>query len=968
MKKTVLFILTAVLITPSFAQTNNSASAYLTYNGNLATGNAFEVTTQYTLEAWIYPTTTSGDNDIIAYTTLDYTSPARGYRFSIGQGKLQLIVYNSSGTNTKTSTAAIPTNEWTHVAAVINNSSSVVLYINGIASSSSSSGNNDFSPDYYSSYIPKPTIGGYYYDDNNTGKYFNGRIDEARIWNDARSETEINDYMHRDIADGTNPGNLVCWLDMNSTISPGSSVNDLSSNNYNFTSRSSSSNTYGAPVIIYNSSCFEVAEALWYNTGTNWSITSDGLSLKDYSGTLDRLESYSFANNNQNGTTSSGCPTGVELRANQVWYFNSEADDAINFLFQCDNFAPLLDNTQLEADDYKLLSSSSSSGPFTSVSSGISVSGDDITFENVTPTNGYYYTIGRDNDPATVTTSSISNITPTTATGGGNVTADGGSTITARGVCWNTTGSPTTSDPKTTNGSGTGTFTSSITGLSPNTTYYVRAYATNSEGPAYGSEISFTTDYADITWDGSEGTDWNTPGNWSLAAVPTSSNNVTIPSVGITNFPVIASGDGADCNNLTISSGATLTLASGGSLKTAGTVTNDGGTFNAQRTISNGQWHMISSPVSNAVSGMFDGDYLQYWSEEDVWWYDVEVTDMALIPVQGYGFWSDDGETTHTFSGTPNTGTIPFTLSYHNNPDPDAIHDGTNLVGNPYPSAIDWSQLQGNYGTAYIYNPVADDYIENTASAIPPMQGFFICTLNDGSSFSLQNSNRTHGGTFYKNSQDIQNGLLLTASYGEFEDEFKLLFDENANDGFNLIDDSWKFLSSGNGVSQIWSYSIDGKLAIDKRPYTETIQLGFSNSENGFYTLSLKEINGINSIELEDTKLNLFYDLSKGAYSFDWLTSDSEERFILHLKATGTQEFVEQEAQVYSDNGQVYVRMDEADKFEEIMIYDLAGRLLYQNQLSHQNLQSFDLSHLQGAYLVQLISGSGTQVEKVILE
>jgi hypothetical protein len=73
------------------------------------------------------------------------------------------------------------------------------------------------------------------------------------------------------------------------------------------------------------------------------------------------------------------------------------------------------------------------------------------------------------------------------------VTSDGGASVTARGVCWSTSADPTTGDSTTSNGSGTGTFTSSITGLSPNTTYYVRAYATNSVNTSYGSEVSFTT-------------------------------------------------------------------------------------------------------------------------------------------------------------------------------------------------------------------------------------------------------------------------------------------------------------------------------------------------------------------------------------------------------------------------------------------------------------------------------------------
>jgi hypothetical protein len=92
-----------------------------------------------------------------------------------------------------------------------------------------------------------------------------------------------------------------------------------------------------------------------------------------------------------------------------------------------------------------------------------------------------------------ITTSAILNVLTTTATGGGNVTSDGGASVTARGIVWSLSSQPTTSSSKTTDGSGTGTFSSSMSGLSANTKYYVRAYATNSIGTAYGEEATFTT-------------------------------------------------------------------------------------------------------------------------------------------------------------------------------------------------------------------------------------------------------------------------------------------------------------------------------------------------------------------------------------------------------------------------------------------------------------------------------------------
>ena len=95
---------------------------------------------------------------------------------------------------------------------------------------------------------------------------------------------------------------------------------------------------------------------------------------------------------------------------------------------------------------------------------------------------------------ASVTTTPVTSVTSNSAISGGNVTASGGGVISARGVVWNTSPTPTLSHFKTTNGVGTGTFTSNLTSLtSPGTTYYVRAYVTNNRGTAYGNEVTFTS-------------------------------------------------------------------------------------------------------------------------------------------------------------------------------------------------------------------------------------------------------------------------------------------------------------------------------------------------------------------------------------------------------------------------------------------------------------------------------------------
>lgn len=109
------------------------------------------------------------------------------------------------------------------------------------------------------------------------------------------------------------------------------------------------------------------------------------------------------------------------------------------------------------------------------------------------PNSGYHVLRVIQNGTPGVSTNNVTSISQTSAVSGGNITNEGGSSITARGVCWSTTTNPTIANDKTINDTGPGIFTSSITGLIANTTYYVKAYATNASGTAYGNPITFTT-------------------------------------------------------------------------------------------------------------------------------------------------------------------------------------------------------------------------------------------------------------------------------------------------------------------------------------------------------------------------------------------------------------------------------------------------------------------------------------------
>jgi hypothetical protein len=163
------------------------------------------------------------------------------------------------------------------------------------------------------------------------------------------------------------------------------------------------------------------------------------------------------------------------------------------------------------------------------------------------------YTVGNPGNLATIYTVAAQNIGASSAVCGGNIEADGGSVITDRGICWSTSPNPTTANFKISSGSGPGMFSSTLTNLTLNTTYYVRAFAINAAGTAYGNQIVFTTkcnsglagvyNYKAKGWCGSEKT-----GTLELKLVAT---GVYLPFLGGGAEPDFSFGSYAVCYGAT---------------------------------------------------------------------------------------------------------------------------------------------------------------------------------------------------------------------------------------------------------------------------------------------------------------------------------------------------------------------------------------------------------------------------------
>ena len=185
----------------------------------------------------------------------------------------------------------------------------------------------------------------------------------------------------------------------------------------------------------------------------------------------------------------------------------------------------------------------------------------------------------------TVTTAAVTSITSNSAAGGGNVTSPGSTTLTATGVCWSTSPNPTTADSHTSDGTTTGEYTSSITGLTPNTTYHVRAYASNSNNmTGYGSDLIFITSTA-------------SPSVASFS--PTfggTGTSVTVTGSNFTGATAVNFG-GTPASSFTVGSSTQITAVVGSGSTGKVTVTTPGGTAT-----STSNFTFYSSPTTPTFS------------------------------------------------------------------------------------------------------------------------------------------------------------------------------------------------------------------------------------------------------------------------------------------------------------------------------------------------------------------------------
>ncbi len=286
---------------------------------------------------------------------------------------------------------------------------------------------------------------------------------------------------------------------------------------------------------------------------------------------------------------------------------------------------------------------------------------------------------------ASLTTQVVTGITQTTALSGGNITFDGGLEIAERGVCWSTTANPTTNDSKTSDGTGTGEFTSNISGLTGNTAYYVRAYAINEMGTAYGQQVSFT----------------------SAPVIPVVTTSNPSPT-GTTT----ASGGG----NITDDGGSAVTArgvcwSTSANPTITGSKTDDGtgtGIFTSSLTglLPNTRYH-VRAYATNGVGTSYGADKTFYTDPVSV--KDFDNNTYGVIRIGGQVWIDENLKTTHFNDGTP-ISLVTGNSAWSNLTTPGYCWYGNNEANKDvYGALYNWYSVDGGNLCPTGWHPATDD-------------------------------------------------------------------------------------------------------------------------------------------------------------------------------------------------------------------------------------------------------------------
>lgn len=445
-----------------------------------------------------------------------------------------------------------------------------------------------------------------------------------------------------------------------------------------------------------------------------------------------------------------------------------------------------------------------------------------------------------------------------------------------------------------------------------------------------------------------------------------------------------------------------------------GTITGD---VTLQRYLPSGSgYKYLSSAFQSATVGELgdDIDLLSY--ETDIFSYDenrpasgwvyYKEASYPMVPLAGYAvnLGPDPAPKTLDIKGTVNDGPVSGILYNHNN----AISQGFNLVGNPYPSPIDWDAVSGwtrnnidnavyffrsseidQYGGSYstYLDGISSDGV--ASGIIPSMQGFFV-HVSDGSfpvngTFSVDNRVRvtSMNPTFLKSAASAEKSVLrLMAGFSDDSiscDPFVIYYNENATPGFDGKMDAIKLFNTDAQVVNFYVFSSDGrKLSIDALPATgdtiATLRLGLKIEKAGKIDFHIMNYSGIYkdmTLVLTDRGTNRQTELTlSNSYMVDLPAGDYQDRFFLNLgsikSSISDAEMNPEPFNAYCTQGVLKIESGSDIEYSGILeIFDLSGRLCYREPAVFSGYNVFYPYLLDGLYVVRILSGDKAETRRV---
>lgn len=434
-----------------------------------------------------------------------------------------------------------------------------------------------------------------------------------------------------------------------------------------------------------------------------------------------------------------------------------------------------------------------------------------------------------------------------------------------------------------------------------------------------------------------------------------------------------------------------------------------GGTPNAtvNRYITDNEWHLVT-PITNTsnVSDFYLGapnlTWLAKHNESDNSWTYLTTIDSTISRPTGFSYWIDDGQGPQTidFTGTLIGADVTATLAKSG--------DGWNLIGNPFPSAIDWDGVSAGItnGTSYVWDNDQSGYLYSTGGTgptgsgggttvgtlpdniIPMGQGFFVQATGAGS-FTIPAANRVHSSNAFIKSSNSTNEsntsyIRIDMDGGYYGNTVFVGFPENGTDEFDINGDATKLYSSAENV-QFFAVENGIELCVNANtPLNEgeskTVPLNMVQVTDGEYTLSFTDLDNMEediSIVLEDLKEDYTQNVRElPTYTFSGSVGDAPNRFHLHF-AWSPDGFEEDDQNVsgseirvysYGKNISVVNNSNSSNDIISIIVYDIYGRQIISQQTSGQKID-IPMNYYSNKYfVVKVEKGNSVYTEKIFIK